>query len=93
MTGPSMRHTGDSANIAYYGDQRKDSGLWCEVLRSDFRFVNGKAETLLVPKFHVTLYRQGEEVLNTTYEPKTKPTPGALPARTVTRILRRGGIV
>lgn len=97
----SLEHTGDSANIAYYRERGQEGEVYLErgkvfahVLRSDFggRVVNGERELVVypVPRFSFTVYVGGVgEVCSFSYEPKSKPAPGPLSSRTVTRLVRK----
>lgn len=86
-----FEHTGDSANIAYYGERAPQSPtrLWCEVLRSDLVRVNGELVRKRVPDFYVTVYRgtTANRIAEFTYTPRS-PSNGALSARTVARLVR-----
>ena len=86
-------HSGDSANIAYYGEDRPDAPdrVWATVLRSDlYRHASGEMRTRRIPDFSVTVYRgtTANKVAEISYTPRTRPGPGALPARTVARLVR-----
>jgi hypothetical protein len=86
-------HTGDSSNLAFYaepGDQRIPGHTWTEVCRNDVqRGPGGGLVQRAVPTFSVSVHEHGTgETGRFTYEPKTKPAPGPLPARTVTRLIR-----
>lgn len=92
-----FRHSRDSANIAYYGEDAPQSPdrIWAEVMRSDFRYVpDGDGHRRAIPKprpdFYFTVYRgtAANEVARFTYTPRSRPRPGALPARTVARLVR-----
>jgi hypothetical protein len=82
-----MKHTGDSANIAFY---QGDDGWWCEVLRSDFTWKKGKMTLMRRPVFHVTVYRLGVgEITDSHYRPRNPVAPGRLPDAAVTRLVRQ----
>ncbi len=89
-----MEHTSDSANIAYYRERGAKPGepyVWANVLRSDIvRVSKGEYARKARPDFYVTVYRTGagEPLAKLTYAPKSRPAAGALPARTVTRLVR-----
>jgi hypothetical protein len=92
-----LEHTSDSANIAYYrerGAKPSDPYVWVEVLRSGIEKVDGEWRSKARPDFYVTVRRINGTASYTnpltafTYTPKSRPTHGALPARTVTRIVR-----
>ena len=85
MTNP-LRHTGDSANVAYYAEE--NGPVWAAVLRSASERRNGKIVAKR-PDYHVTVYRAGVgEVARVRYTPKTRPRTERLPERTVTRLVR-----
>ncbi len=90
-----MEHAGDSANIAYYrerGAKPRESYVWADVLRSDVeRTADGEYRRKARPDFYVTVYRAGagEPLAKMTYTPLNRPGPGALPARTVARLVRQ----
>jgi hypothetical protein len=90
MTIKPLAHSGDSSNIAYYSEPETGNGnVWASVLRNDFTHTDGRMQLRPLPAFHLSIYRIGTgEVARVTYNPKTKPAPGPLPARTVTRIVR-----
>lgn len=84
-----FEHTGDSANIAYYTERGSDGRSWAEVLRNDLSGSGGVLTRRRLPVFRVTVWRTGTgPVASFTYAPKTKPAPGPLPGRTVTRLIR-----
>ena len=100
---PPLRHTGNSANIAFYGPVPEAAAplyLYAEVLRTDTdwrapRRGDGTRPPLRRPRFSIVLKwwptggakRMSE--IEFTYTPKTKPRPGPLPAVTVTRLIRQ----
>lgn len=96
-----MRHLSDSANIARYREHTASatsSGyVWCEVLRElpiAPKLPDGSRDWEAVrdqlPTFRFTIVRQGVgEIARLTYRPRRRPRPGALPARTVTRLVRQ----
>jgi hypothetical protein len=92
MTRPEVRplkHTGDSANIAFYAPEDKTGGyVWCEVLRNDWARVDGKMVLRPLPQFHITVrqFNVGE-IARFSYTP---PRRGrfALGDWTVTRLVR-----
>lgn len=84
-----LHHSGDSANIAYYV-QEDPLGIWASVLRSDHVHGSGTAVRRSRPVFRFTLHRDGNmKFADFTYEPLTKPAPGPLSGRTVTRLIRQ----
>jgi hypothetical protein len=90
-----MVHTGDSANIAFYGERSHNGvrGVWCEVLRGlpwqrdtgGAVFVN---RTLPVT-YRFTIYIAGQgKVAEATVERPFANAPERLPTRTVARVVR-----
>ena len=77
-----LEHIGDSANLAFYAPRGRPPGyIWAEVCRDDYRRT--------VPAFSVSVRADGTgEIARFTYEPRTRPAGGPLPARTVTRLIR-----
>lgn len=87
-----LTSTGNSANLYYYVEPGRPRGhLWAELLRSDDTLTRpgGTARRRPIPTFSLTLIQHGVgELGRTTYTPKTRPQPGRLPDRTVTRLAR-----
>lgn len=90
MTIRPLVHAGDSANIASYAERGQEGAyVWAEVLRDDIVRRDGKLVRRPVPHFGLTVYRYGVgEIARKTYKPNTRPRPGPLPDRTVTRLVR-----
>lgn len=91
MTIRPLKHTGDSSNLAFYAERGQPPGyVYAEVLRSDFeRNGRGGLKRRRVPVFSITVRRPGTGVIGRfAYEPKTRPAPGPLSERTVTRLVR-----
>jgi hypothetical protein len=81
-----LRHTGDSANIAFYTPEKQDGGyVWCEVLRS---YYGGPV------KFYIRVFQYGQgRIADFDYQPARQPRRAdrnkmILPDRTVTRLVR-----
>lgn len=88
-----LEHTGDSANIAFYGEkdrgQRKTGYIWCEVLRTDHLGSGKGLLPLRVPFFWITIHRHGTgKIGQRKYVPRKAPAPGPLPGNIVTRLVR-----
>lgn len=86
-----MKHTGNSANIAFYREKRDASDyVWCEVMRSQ-PYTKGQGfDDSAIPTFYVRVYRTdtSNKVADFTYTPKSKPPAGPLSAVTLTRLVR-----
>lgn len=79
-----MRHTGDSANLAFY----RDGGLIVEVLEAAMFKRGGKWRVRARPVYHGTVYRNGiGEVARFDYQP-SRGRRGRLSERTVARLTR-----
>ena len=86
-----LRHTGDSANIAYYAEPTSNHGdVFAEVLRSDPYSRRRRSSPGRDTWFDVTTYRIGTgQVARTRYAPRSQVPPGPLDAATVTRLVRQ----
>ena len=86
-----LRNAGRSANITFYAEDGKPPGyVYAEVLRNDMTRQGGRMVRRRVPTFWVTVRQPGRgEIASFRYEPATRPAPGPLSERTVTRLVRR----
>jgi hypothetical protein len=64
--------------------------VYAEVLRTDRTRQGSRMVQRAVPTFWVTVRQPGRgEIASFKYEPATRPAPGPLSERTVTRLVRR----
>jgi hypothetical protein len=89
----ALEHTGDSANIAFYGEpnttaSRQVGRVWVEVLRKDSERI--KREWVpCAPRFQLTVYVVGTgEVADFTYRPRNEVPAGRLDPKVVTAQVR-----
>ena len=72
-----LKHTGDSANIAWYaeGQDQQDAYIYAEVLCDSVQRRAGGLAPRLIPEFHIRVTRVGEgRIAEFTYRPR-RPRP------------------
>ena len=84
-------HTCSSANIDWYSEKglNRQGEIFAEVLTDSLVKENGRWRARRVPRYSVTIYKQGVgEIARTKYHPNRRPAELRLAPRTVARIVR-----
>ena len=88
-----LRHTGDSANIAFYAEDVNPIGdvqIWAEILRDDFHHRDGRMQRRELPRFYITVYRRLHgQVARSRYFPRKPVPPGPLGNKLASQLVRR----